>query len=413
MKTLKIYLGIMLFTVFAGCGEVQYTANEYGEPTYTFEELDNYGSWINVSSLGDVWRPQASYDWQPYSSGEWEWTDQGWVWDSDEPYGWIVYHYGYWAFDNSAGWVWVPDYQWSPSRVDWIVQDDYVGWAPLPPPGWQLPEPYQTDGGNAWIIVRSQDFANHDIIKYRSSFKSNQLTSRDWRGSNRSPDVDWIQKTTNHNYTPIKVETDKVKSRGGRLTKIRRNTGNRNGTGQTGMPVNPIPFTPPPVSTSSPTSPGQSKTDPSNTGRTRSASPGNTQPGTPQSTTPVVPAKPGQTPQNANPSTPQRPPQSALPTTPHRTPPSANPTPPQRQRPDDVKPVVPRQPEKPAQRNPDNRPPVNQSPPGSRNNPVKQKPVRVDRPVQKPDVPKPVPQQPVKTTPPPAKDNKRDAEPKR
>jgi len=43
MKTLKIYLGIMLFTVFAGCGEVQYTANEYGEPTYTFEELDNYG----------------------------------------------------------------------------------------------------------------------------------------------------------------------------------------------------------------------------------------------------------------------------------------------------------------------------------------------------------------------------------
>jgi hypothetical protein len=32
-----------------------------------------------------------------------------------------------------VGWVWVPDYEWGPAWVSWRSNDDYIGWAPLPP----------------------------------------------------------------------------------------------------------------------------------------------------------------------------------------------------------------------------------------------------------------------------------------
>ena len=65
--------------------------------------------------------------------GRWNWTDNGWYWDSDEPFGWATYHYGRWYNDDYYGWLWVPDDQWGPSWVEWRYKDDYIGWAPLPP----------------------------------------------------------------------------------------------------------------------------------------------------------------------------------------------------------------------------------------------------------------------------------------
>ena len=34
--------------------------------------------------------------------------DNGWYWVSDEPFGWVAYHYGRWTRLRNVGWVWVP-----------------------------------------------------------------------------------------------------------------------------------------------------------------------------------------------------------------------------------------------------------------------------------------------------------------
>src|SRR5215218_952896 len=101
---------------------------------FFYDDLAPYGNWIERPSYGWVWTPrQVSTSWRPYRDGHWVWTDQGWTWISDEPYGWATYHYGRWYDDPEIGWAWVPDDEWAPSWVSFQQGADYVGWAPLPP----------------------------------------------------------------------------------------------------------------------------------------------------------------------------------------------------------------------------------------------------------------------------------------
>ncbi len=101
---------------------------------YFYTSLSPYGSWIEFGDGVYGWKPFHMRNiWAPYSDGQWIWTDDGWYWDSYEPFGYIVYHYGRWYYDDFYGWVWIPDYQWAPAWVDWRYDNDYIGWAPLPP----------------------------------------------------------------------------------------------------------------------------------------------------------------------------------------------------------------------------------------------------------------------------------------
>ena len=104
------------------------TVSDFHEP------LAPHGSWVEVRSYGRCWRPAGiAVAWRPYSSGSWIWTDYGWYWESDEPWGWACYHYGNWYYDPGFGWVWVPGVQWSSAWVSWRTGGGYWGWAPLPP----------------------------------------------------------------------------------------------------------------------------------------------------------------------------------------------------------------------------------------------------------------------------------------
>ncbi len=97
-------------------------------------DLAPYGEWVQVPAYGRVWRPGGvGAGWRPYFYGEWIWTDEGWFWESDEPWGWATYHYGRWALDPTFGWVWIPGLDWATAWVAWRVADGYVGWAPLFP----------------------------------------------------------------------------------------------------------------------------------------------------------------------------------------------------------------------------------------------------------------------------------------
>ena len=101
---------------------------------YFYDQLSPYGHWDNVDALGWVWRPYATRPgWRPYSDGYWVYTEYGWTYQADNDWAWAVYHYGRWAYLDYEGWVWVPGTEWAPAWVAWRNDDNYIGWAPLPP----------------------------------------------------------------------------------------------------------------------------------------------------------------------------------------------------------------------------------------------------------------------------------------
>src|SRR5438270_2739046 len=101
-----------------------------------YNKLESYGDWIETGDYGYVFHPreaESSRSWRPYTNGRWVYSDAGWTWISEEPFGWATYHYGRWTRLRGIGWVWVPGNQWAPAWVSWRKSNDYVGWAPLPP----------------------------------------------------------------------------------------------------------------------------------------------------------------------------------------------------------------------------------------------------------------------------------------
>lgn len=101
---------------------------------FFYSTLAPHGHWIEMEPGFVVWRPhRIDRYWRPYMFGRWVWTNYGWYWLSNEPFGWVTYHYGRWYYDNYYGWIWIPDDVWGPAWVEWRYDDDYIGWAPLPP----------------------------------------------------------------------------------------------------------------------------------------------------------------------------------------------------------------------------------------------------------------------------------------
>src|SRR5213082_615996 len=101
-----------------------------------YTKLEPHGAWLETADYGYVWQPceaESSRSWRPYTNGRWVYTDAGWTWISEEPFGWATYHYGRWTRLRGIGWVWVPGNEWAPAWVSWRTGGEYVGWAPLPP----------------------------------------------------------------------------------------------------------------------------------------------------------------------------------------------------------------------------------------------------------------------------------------
>jgi len=142
VKTPAIIIGMaFLLGTAGGCaGTYQEAPSAYRSPERAggiaifYDELAPYGRWMETSPYGRCWAPYGiGTGWRPYSNGHWIYTEWGWTWASDEPWGWASYHYGRWLLDPDYGWLWVPGTVWAPAWVAWHDNDDWVGWAPLPP----------------------------------------------------------------------------------------------------------------------------------------------------------------------------------------------------------------------------------------------------------------------------------------
>ena len=89
---------------------------------FFYDSLTPYGQWVVNANFGTFWRPaRVSASWRPYWDGRWVYTDYGWTFLSDEPWGWATYHYGRWYYRGAWGWVWYPDPVWAPAWVVWAA----------------------------------------------------------------------------------------------------------------------------------------------------------------------------------------------------------------------------------------------------------------------------------------------------
>ena len=164
----------------SGGSFVRPAAAAYGNDAYQdfYQALQPYGQWVETPQWGQVWIPaNVPQGWRPYSNGYWDYTDEyGWVWVSNEEWGWATYHYGRWAFDPQYGWVWVPGRVWGPAWVSFRYGDSYVGWAPLPPEGYDDVPSYgyePTINVAFWNFVPRQHFNDRYVNRYYDYHNNN------------------------------------------------------------------------------------------------------------------------------------------------------------------------------------------------------------------------------------------------
>ncbi|MBF0484085.1 MAG: hypothetical protein HQL25_05205 [Candidatus Omnitrophica bacterium] len=231
-KIFFILTGItMLFnfnTSLVAKAQAQIAGAEQSERVrYFYDALVPYGEWIWNAQYGWVWSPyNVPIDWQPYTDGHWEYTDYGWTWTSDMPWGWACFHYGRWFYDDNYGWLWYPDTVWAPSWVAWRVSNDWIGWAPLPPEaiwrehmGLEFSDDDEDDfiPWHAFSFCHVNEFVERNIkhhlanraltitIMKESSHVSHSVKFRNERVVNELPFEKQIVKVVGHPITPRKL----------------------------------------------------------------------------------------------------------------------------------------------------------------------------------------------------------------
>lgn len=223
---LKMKKLILLITLILGLSfSISEAKNPapYARVTFTifYTSLQPYGEWIEIDYGVYAWRPlYVRAGWSPYLIGRWVWTPYGWYWDSFEPFGWVVYHYGRWYYDDYYGWIWIPDYEWAPAWVEWRYSDAYIGWAPLPPYArvsitigihysvrWYSPVYY-------WNFVPIRYFCGYEVHKYVVGPKYKYRIYSDSRHSVR-------YRYEGERIINSGIERDFVERKGGRIIEAR------------------------------------------------------------------------------------------------------------------------------------------------------------------------------------------------
>ena len=60
-----------------------------------YDELKQEGQWVDYGDYGPVWYPtQVQENWRPYVDGRWTPSEEGYVFEPQEPWAPETYHYG-------------------------------------------------------------------------------------------------------------------------------------------------------------------------------------------------------------------------------------------------------------------------------------------------------------------------------
>ena len=227
MKTNIKIISLVLMLSFCACMTPQKASPQVVVVSYQvfYDDLSPYGTWVNNPYYGYVWYPNAEAGFTPYySNGYWVYTDCGWTWVSDYPWGWAPFHYGRWFYDDIYGPMWIPDNEWGPGWVSWRSSNDYYGWAPMGPGS-----NHGYYGGDhetpniRWTFVNGGDFggknikdhyvstSNNDTIIKHSKELSNNITDKTSKVTyNAGPVKTEVEKHIGSTITPVAVkENDK------------------------------------------------------------------------------------------------------------------------------------------------------------------------------------------------------------
>ncbi len=178
MKTLNKLFTIcgMAFLLMLTSHKTMAQDDGYVSDQEFYDNLQDYGTWVQDDQYGDVWVPDVDGDFRPYATnGYWVQTDYGTTWVSDYPWGWATFHYGRWRYDDYYRWEWIPGHEWAPAWVSWRQGGGYYGWAPLRPGisisisiggGYDAPDNYWTCAPQAYII--STVIYNYYVPRTRS-----------------------------------------------------------------------------------------------------------------------------------------------------------------------------------------------------------------------------------------------------
>ena len=195
--------------------------------SYFYDSLQPFGDWVWNDAYGWCWSPaDMPPGWRPYTDGQWVYTDDGWTWVADQPWGWACFHYGRWFFDADYGWMWVPGTVWAPCWVVWETGDDWIGWAPCPPQFvWQVGIGFtftQVDIDNdippfGFCYVHDRDFTGQHVSRFIEHPMRNDLLRERMRlvvGNyiyerdqivNRLPVMDRIERATGRPVRPARI----------------------------------------------------------------------------------------------------------------------------------------------------------------------------------------------------------------
>jgi hypothetical protein len=248
------------------------------------ESLGPYGNWIWIDGVR-YWRPgiaAGNPDWAPYmTNGHWVYTDLGWTWVSDYPWGWAPFHYGRWWRHPVHGWVWWPDVTWGPAWVRWRTGDDFCGWAPLPPFSLFVPNHgfffhgrFVDDefefglAADDFFFVPSRHFCDNDVWARRVDFHRrhdaynrtvfirNNFTFVNGRVIEHGPPRDFVARATRTDIRPMVVESRAVDRPGPHFRGMTVSPG-RMVVERPRVTVNvPLPLFPPPLPVPVPMPPG-------------------------------------------------------------------------------------------------------------------------------------------------------------
>jgi hypothetical protein len=170
-----------------------------------YDELSPYGTWIQDSQYGYVWRPDVDQgEFRPYyTNGRWVMTEYGNTWVSNYDWGWAPFHYGRWVYNRYNQWVWIPDTVWGPAWVSWRTGGGYYGWAPMGPGmhinvNFNIPDLW-------WVFVPHRSIYYSNFPRYYSRRNVtiihnttiiNHVYSRNSRNYYTGPRVDEIRRYT-------------------------------------------------------------------------------------------------------------------------------------------------------------------------------------------------------------------------